>query len=125
VSTPHASPQRPARSPITDPDIIVVGAGFAGVAAATLLAAPLAAGPAAACLVWAVHAGVDWDWEMPALTGIAVLLAGVLLGRCERAAAAEGDSELAQEVALEGDARARDDGCEQRDLGERSGSGVA
>ena len=38
MSTPHASPQRPARSPITDPDIIVVGAGFAGVAAATLLA---------------------------------------------------------------------------------------
>src|SRR6185436_2451106 len=58
----------------------------------------VAAGPAAGCLVWALHAGVDWDWEMPALTGIAVLLAGLLLGRCERAAAAEGDSELAQEV---------------------------
>jgi hypothetical protein len=26
-----------------------------------------------------VHAGVDWDWEMPALTLVAVLLAGMLL----------------------------------------------
>jgi O-Antigen ligase len=85
----------------------------------------LAAGPAAACLVWAVHAGVDWDWEMPALTGIAVLLAGVLLGRCERAAAGEGGGELAEQVALKDDARTADDGGEQRDLGERSGSGVA
>ena len=39
-----------------------------------------AAGPAAALLVWAVHAGLDWDWEMPALTGVALLLAGALVG---------------------------------------------
>ena len=85
----------------------------------------VAAGPAAAVLVWALHAGVDWDWEMPALTGVAIVLAGLLLGRCERAAPAEGGGELTQEVALEGDARPRDDGGEQRDLGERSSSGVA
>jgi hypothetical protein len=85
----------------------------------------VAAGPAAAVLVWAVHAGLDWDWEMPALTGVAILLAGLLLGCCERAAAAEGGGELAQEIALEGDARPGDDGGEQRDLGERSGFGVA
>jgi hypothetical protein len=83
------------------------------------------AAPAAAALVWAVHAGLDWDWEMPALTGVAIVLAGLLLGCCEAAAAAEGGAELAQEVALEGDARARDDGAEQRELGERSGFGVA
>ena len=35
----------------------------------------VATGPAAAMLVWAVHAGLDWDWEMPALTGVALLLA--------------------------------------------------
>jgi hypothetical protein len=28
----------------------------------------LAAGPAAAALTWALHAGLDWDWEMPAVT---------------------------------------------------------
>ena len=62
---------------------------------------------------------------MPALTGGAVLLAGILLGGCERAAAREGGGELAEQVALEDEARAGDDGGEQRDLGERSGSGVA
>ena len=41
----------------------------------------LAADPAAACLVWAVHAGVDWDWEMPGLTLVAVLLAGAVIAR--------------------------------------------
>ena len=39
----------------------------------------LVAGPAAALVVWAVHAGLDWDWEMPALTGISLLLAAALV----------------------------------------------
>jgi hypothetical protein len=47
----------------------------------------LAAGPVAGLVVWAVHAGVDWDWEMPALTLVAVTLAGMLLAQCERAVA--------------------------------------
>jgi hypothetical protein len=84
----------------------------------------VASGPAAAALAWGLHAGLDWDWEMPALTGVAILLIGLLLGRCERAAAPEGGRHLAEEVALEGDARADGDGGEQRDLGERSGTGV-
>jgi hypothetical protein len=46
--------------------------------------AALAAGPAAGLVVWAVHAGVDWDWEMPALTLVAVTLAGMLLAQAER-----------------------------------------
>ncbi len=41
----------------------------------------LAIGPIAALVVWAVHAGVDWDWELPALTLVAVTLAGMLLAR--------------------------------------------
>ncbi len=41
--------------------------------------AAAAAGPAAGLLVWAVHAGLDWDWEMPALTGFALLLAAALV----------------------------------------------
>jgi len=36
----------------------------------------LTAGWAAAGIVWLTHAAVDWDWEMPALTLVFVLLAG-------------------------------------------------
>ena len=37
-----------------------------------------AAGAVAALVVWAVHAGLDWDWEMPALTLVALVLAARL-----------------------------------------------
>jgi hypothetical protein len=40
---------------------------------------PLAAGAIAGLVAWAAHAGIDWDWEMPALTLPAILLAGTLL----------------------------------------------
>jgi hypothetical protein len=43
------------------------------------LASGLAAGPIAGLVAWAAHAAVDWDWEMPAATLPALLLAGVLL----------------------------------------------
>jgi hypothetical protein len=58
-----------------------------GVAASTVLArrrdAAAAAGPAAVLAAGAAHSAVDWDWEMPALTLVAVLLAGLLLARAE------------------------------------------
>jgi hypothetical protein len=38
------------------------------------LDAAAAAGLAAGLTTWAVHAGFDWDWEMPALTLMALLL---------------------------------------------------
>ena len=40
----------------------------------------------AAVLVWMAHAGVDWDWQMPALTGTALFLAASLfpVGRSSR-----------------------------------------
>ena len=38
----------------------------------------------AALVVWAVHSAVDWDWEMPALTLIALVLAGSLIAGAER-----------------------------------------
>jgi hypothetical protein len=41
--------------------------------------AALAAGPAAAAATWFVHAAIDWDWEMPALTLVAAACAGLLL----------------------------------------------
>jgi hypothetical protein len=56
---------------------------FGGVAASVR---PEVAGAGAALAAWAVHAGVDWDWEMPALTLVAVLLAGrVISSRPARA----------------------------------------
>jgi hypothetical protein len=103
--------------------------GFAllgGVLGATALAArrvlradrALAAGPAAAALTWALHAGLDWDWEMPAVTLVAVALAGLLL--C-RAGAADGGDQLGDETALEAQARHDDDGAEEHELGDRLG----
>lgn len=41
---------------------------------------------AAAVAVWLVHSSVDWDWQMPAVTGLALLLAAPLFpyGRVRR-----------------------------------------
>jgi O-antigen ligase len=44
----------------------------------------LAAGPCAVLAAWAVHAEIDWDWEMPALTLVAIVLAGALLAAADR-----------------------------------------
>ena len=45
----------------------------------------VAAGPAAGLAVWAAHSAIDWDWEMPAVTLVAIALAGVLLAAADRA----------------------------------------
>ncbi len=45
-----------------------------------------AAGPVAALVVWVVHSAVDWDWQMPALTLLAAILAGALLAWAPSAA---------------------------------------
>ena len=41
------------------------------------------AGPIAVLAAWAAHSAVDWDWEMPALTLVAVLLAGLVIARAD------------------------------------------
>jgi hypothetical protein len=56
---------------------------FGGVASALRRLGGAAAGPAAALGVWAVHSSVDWDWEMPALTLVAIVLAGGVLGAAQ------------------------------------------
>jgi hypothetical protein len=67
--------------------LLLLGAMFAGVGVAAtqaLRADPvLATGPAAVAAAWAAHAGLDWDWEMPALALVAIALAGTLLGAAE------------------------------------------
>jgi len=40
----------------------------------------LVAGPCAALAMLAVHAGIDWDWELPALALPALMLAGAVIG---------------------------------------------
>jgi O-antigen ligase len=47
----------------------------------------LAAGPVAAVVVWLVHASIDWDWQLPAVTLPAIVLAGVLVALAERVSA--------------------------------------
>jgi small-conductance mechanosensitive channel len=58
--------------------------------------AALACGPCAALAAWAVHSAIDWDWQMPALTLVAVVLAGTLLA----AAGAPGRSHFRAELDL-------------------------
>jgi hypothetical protein len=46
-------------------------------------AASLAAGPIAGFVVWVAHAPLDWDWQMPAVTLAALVLAGALITLAE------------------------------------------
>jgi O-antigen ligase len=43
------------------------------------------AGPIALVTTWLVHAALDWDWEMPALTLVAIVAAGALVAAADRA----------------------------------------
>ena len=36
--------------------------------------------------VWAFHTGLDWDWEMPAVTLLAIVIAGALIAQSEQPA---------------------------------------
>jgi O-antigen ligase len=53
-------------------------------AAATRARVP---GAIAAFVVWATHTALDWDWEMPALTLVAIALAGLIVASAEEAPA--------------------------------------
>ncbi len=60
--------------------LALAAGGVAVAARRALRSAPVAAaGPVAGLVAWAFHAGIDWDWEMPALTLLALLFAGALL----------------------------------------------
>ena len=65
--------------------LAALAAFFGGVIAAARRARAPAA--AAALATWAIHAGIDWDWELPGLTLFAVLLAGRLLAAAQERAA--------------------------------------
>jgi hypothetical protein len=91
--------------------LLLLLVAFGGVVAAIRAAAArdpsLAAGPAAALAVWAAHSAVDWDWELPAVTLVAAVLAGVVL--------AQGAAQLGEQRRL---ATQRDHGEEPEEDGE-------
>ena len=51
---------------------------------------PLLAGAAAATMVFAVHATIDWDWQFPAVTLPALVMAGALIAASEGSTAGDG-----------------------------------
>jgi O-antigen ligase/polysaccharide polymerase Wzy-like membrane protein len=67
--------------------IVVLASFFGGVAvagrAAQRASPALAAGVLAAFTTYAAHAPLDWDWQMPAVTVIALIAAGSLLAQAE------------------------------------------
>ena len=89
VQDAHSLPlQTLAELGIVGAGLLVAFLGGVGLAARDALRRDriLAAGPIAACVVYLAHSPLDWDWEMPALTLIAVVLAGGLLACCGPAA---------------------------------------
>ena len=65
---------------------LLAGIG-AGAARAYRRAGPVTAPAIAGVATWAVHAGLDWDWELPALSLLALVLAARLLATLEPGAA--------------------------------------
>jgi hypothetical protein len=65
--------------------LLALAAFLAGIALAArrcAVADPvLAAGPIAAFTVWAIHTGLDWIWEMPAVSLLALALGALLVAR--------------------------------------------
>jgi len=62
---------------------LFVGALITGAIGALRQHAAAAVGPTALLAAWLVHAGVDWDWEMPAATMPALLAGAALLAWAE------------------------------------------
>jgi hypothetical protein len=62
--------------------LALMAAGVTAAAAAVQRADPvLAAGPAAAVACWLLHASLDWDWELPAVSLPTLGLVAMLLAR--------------------------------------------
>jgi hypothetical protein len=68
--------------------LLALGAGLAWAGVRALARAPVAAGPVAALIVYFAHSPLDWDWQMPALTLVAMVLGGTVLVLAEPEATA-------------------------------------
>lgn len=75
----------------------LAGIGLAARAAQRAVPA-LAAGPIAAFVVYIAHSPLDWDWQMPAVTLVAIALAGALLALAEPDGRTEHRKERASET---------------------------
>jgi O-antigen ligase len=73
---------------------LLVGGIAAAARRALRAGAPLAAGVCAALVTWLLHASIDWDWQIPAVTLPAIVLAGALIAASERSAAKPSGSAL-------------------------------
>ena len=62
---------------------LFLGGIATGAVRALRRAGPALAPAAAGVATWALHAGLDWDWELPALSLVALLLAARLLAASE------------------------------------------
>jgi hypothetical protein len=75
--------------------LLFAGAVLVAAVRASLRRGPVsrarAAGVTAALAVWFVHSGIDWDWQVSALTGVALFMAASILpeGRRRRRRTAE------------------------------------
>ena len=70
------------------PGLLALGMMICGTALAARRAmrahAAAAAGPTAALLVWFLHASIDWDWQLPAVSLPAIALTGALIVLAEQ-----------------------------------------
>jgi hypothetical protein len=89
---PFPEPVRDAHSLYleTPAELGLVGLALLALLIGSVAVTARAAGPAAALAAWALHAGADWDWELPALTLVAIVLAGLVLTSPARRAAPGG-----------------------------------
>jgi O-Antigen ligase len=78
-----------------------LGAVAAAGAGALRRRLPLAPGLCAGATVWAVHAAIDWDWQLPAVTLPALVMAGALVAASE-ATAEPAPANAAHDAALRG-----------------------
>ena len=70
----------------------------------------LTAGLVAGLAVWTAHSAIDWDWELPAVSLLASILAGAVLARSQAGA------ELAEERALAAQREEREQRAEEEEL---------
>ena len=64
--------------------LAVLAGALLAAAAALRRDAAAAAGAAAAALTWLLHAAIDWDWQLPAVSLPAIVLLGALVVLSER-----------------------------------------
>jgi hypothetical protein len=64
--------------------LLFLGGTAAAARRALRLRPAVAAGPFAAATVWFIHSTMDWDWQVPALTLVALILVGAIIAASER-----------------------------------------